>query len=115
MGFCDDIAFSRRRRQKYKASFYVAESWGFHIRKAEPGAAGQEAVLAFLASDNKRSSMLQIQEYVRNGRSDVPFVKSRTLLHVIAQEGLTTICKQVLERRINGSDRYLPLATPTRR
>ena len=60
--------------------------------------------------------MLQIQEIVRNEwLQDVSFVKSRTLLHVIAQEGLTTICKQVLERRINESDRYLPLATPTRR
>ena len=64
-GFCDYTAF-RERREKYKASCYIGDSWGFHIRQSEPWAVDQKAILALLASDNRRNSMLQMQDMLEN-------------------------------------------------
>lgn len=93
-GFCDDRTF-HKRRERYKAGCYVSESWGFHIRQAKLGDSDDrlKTVLAILAFDNKRSSMLQVQ----NHELDKDFIESQTLLHVIAQEGLVTICKLALK------------------
>ena len=96
-----------KRVQKYNLSRYAAQYWGPHTREAENEPDIRHAVLSLLASENKRDSMLQLETYANSSWGDISFTKGQTLLHVIAKNGLATICKRVLSRRINGNDTYV--------
>jgi hypothetical protein len=64
--------------------------WALHCREAaEKDFAVQKAMFKFLASKNKRDSMLKI--------APARFMTGQTLLHVIAKNGLVTICGLVLD------------------
>jgi hypothetical protein len=102
--------------QNNKFIGYSAEFWGLHTRgESEKDPHIQEAVLLLLSSENKKSSMLEIQSWFSDPWSEVAhsIPTSRTVLHVVCSEGLATICKLVLEGRLNASDRYM-LATSHR-
>jgi hypothetical protein len=111
-GPCVDSEAVEKRVQKYKFSRYVAQSWGIHTRgKPENEPDIQLAVLSLLASENKRASMLQLEAYANSGGianswGIISFTKGQTLLHVIAKNGLATICQWVLSGRIKGNDTY---------
>jgi len=88
------------RLEKYKFCRYAAQFWGFHVRREvenEPDV--QRAVLSLLASENKKDSMLQIEQYANSSLGSIHFTKGQTLLHVIAKNELATICRFILDER----------------
>jgi hypothetical protein len=90
---CHDLPSLKKRAEKYKASRYVAQFWGFYVRQAENSPRVQEAAYEFLISDNKRNAMVQMDKYAKSGR----FYKSdRGLVHVIAENGLAKVCTRVM-------------------
>jgi len=104
---CVDKKSLKERAQKYKFSRYAAQFWGLHTRgEAENEPDVQRAILSLLASENKKDSMLQLETYANSSWGNISFTKGQTLLHVIAKNGLATICKWVLDGRINGNDTY---------
>ena len=78
------------RRTKYKASCYVAYFWGIYARQAEDDSLLQKIIIEFLTHRNKRDSMLQLKAYEDNRR--VHFTKNQSILHIIAGNGLTSLC-----------------------
>ena len=104
---CYDENSMEKQIQKYKFSHYAAQFWGFHTRgQAEESPNVQIAIFRLFASQNKRNSILQMETYAKWG--DIYFARDQTLLHVIATNGLATICKLALESRsTNGIDGYL--------
>lgn len=96
------------RLKRYRFSIYAAQFWGRHtIGQAEESPDIQKTVLRLFASENKKNSMLQLERYVNPSSDDFGFIEGQTLLHVIAKNGLATICEQILCRRINGNDTYV--------
>jgi Ankyrin repeats (3 copies)/Ankyrin repeat len=86
------------RVQKYKFSRYAAQFWGVHTRgEPENEPYIQRAVLSLLASENKKDSMLQLETYANSSWGDISYTKGQTLLHVIAKNGLATICRFILD------------------
>ena len=105
---CVNRESMKERTQRYKLSRYAAQFWALHTKgQAENEPDVQRAVVSLLASENKRDSMLQLETYA-NSSWNIFFTKGQTLLHVIAKNGLATICELVLSRRINGNDTYVP-------
>jgi hypothetical protein len=109
MGFddiCPDVESVKKRMQIYKLSLYATEYWGVHTRKAEESCDVQNTVVSFLKSENKKNSMLQMEEYTSrsNWFDGGSFTKGQTLLHVIAMNGVATVCKRVLAQGPNGND-----------
>jgi len=105
--FRDKDSEVKDRAQKYELSRYAAQYWGVHTRgELEKDPHIQGAVLSLLASGNKKDSMLQLETYANSGWGDIFFTRGQTLLHVIAKNGLATICERVLYGRINGKDTY---------
>jgi hypothetical protein len=69
---------------------YAAKYWASHCRgDAEQDFIVQKAIFKLLASENKMKAILQTDDDVFDG--------SQTLLHVIAKNGLATICGLVLD------------------
>jgi hypothetical protein len=104
----EDLAYQGMLLKKYKFTLYAAEFWSLHTRgDPENSPEVQRAVFALLASEGKRDSMLRFENYGRweRGRTR-PTARCQTLLHVLANHGLATICKAVLQK---GSDRYVKL------
>jgi len=90
----------RSWRAKYKALDYMVDHWGYHVKEVEESTSVQTAVLTYLACESKRKMMLEIK---------FGSLRSRgwTMLHVIAEFGLGTICKRVLEaRQARSANRY---------
>jgi hypothetical protein len=105
---CLDLKSVEKRVEKYKFSRYAAQFWVLYTKgEAENELDIQRAVLSLLASENKRDSMLQLEKYANSSWGNISFTKGQTLLHVIAKNGLTTICELVLHARINGNDKYV--------
>lgn len=67
----------------------------------------QHALLSILESENKRNSMLQMETYAKSNWGGISFTKGQTLLHVVAKNGLATICERVLSKRIKENDTYI--------
>lgn len=105
-GPCHDRKSMDKRLQKYEFSRYAAQFWGSHTRDAEKCDDVQKAALALLSHKTNRDSMLQMKQYVvSNG--DISFTEGQTILHVIAEEGLATICSIILGEFLNEEERYL--------
>jgi hypothetical protein len=92
-----------QRLKTYKLGRYAASFWSFHTREAEECEEVQHAVLACLMSENKRNSMLQMAAYAR-GKSDI--TGGQTVLHVLAENGLTTTCGLLLDQALQGDHTY---------
>jgi hypothetical protein len=96
----------KERVEQYKFSRYAAQFWDLHTRgEAENEPDIQRAVLSLLASENKKNSMLQLEDDYPKWFT-ISFTKSRNLLQVLANNGLARVCKLVLHGRINGNDTY---------
>jgi hypothetical protein len=122
---CTDEASMQSRVEKYKFSRYAAEFWAVHTKEVEDDETVQVAVLAFLASGNKRNYVLKIkaddsasafipftdsnfgQRYSRKIKADDSFVGGQTMLHVIAKNGLALLCRFVLKGNLGPNDMYL--------
>jgi hypothetical protein len=94
------------RVQRYQLCLYAASFWGFHVRgKAETFPSIKEAVFRIWEIENKRDSILQMTRYANFKRDRLSFTKGQTLLHIIASNGLATICKHFLDGE--SEDRFI--------
>jgi len=110
-GPCADEESMRKRVHKYNFSRYAAQFWVLHTKgEAENEPDIQRAVLSLLASENKRHSMLQLETYANSIWGNISFMKGQTLLHVIAKNGLATICRFILDERNKGELQNLGLS-----
>lgn len=104
----------KRRLDEWKAKYhsleYVARFWDLHARDAEDSPEVRELVFDFLQSEKKRMVMLGVRclDSMEFGYS-AP--KGMTVLHFIAESGLTQICRLALENASNPDHPYFPLAT----
>lgn len=69
--------------------YYAARFWADHVRDIEHFALRNLSPFKFLASRNKRNSMLLIS-------SCDDYVEGKTILHIAARNGLVTLCKLLL-------------------
>ena len=97
------------RLKKYKAGAFVSQFWEVYYRAAEKLSdvtelsALRRAVYMFLLFENRRNSMLQMDENL--GGYDVSFSRGLTLLHVIAKSGLGAICRIILDWMLHAIDK----------
>lgn len=106
-GPCQNVAALRGRLEKHKASLYVAQFWALHTDgEAEKCPDVQQAIRRLFGSENKKNSMLQIEKYA-NSYSDVSVIADQTLVHILADKGLATLCRLVLDERGNAIDTYV--------
>ena len=105
-GPCSDQEEIVKRLKNHQFMRYAAQFWDFHTRTAEKYPNVSSAAIEFLKSENKRNAMPQMRTYDELW-GDISFTKGQTLLHVIARNGLATICKLVLNEKLNGNDRYV--------
>jgi hypothetical protein len=104
-GPCVDKPTLDSRMERYEASEFVCQFWGSYARRAEESPDVQIAILDFLASENRKDSMLQIESYINSNMTDSSFTKRQTIVHVLARAGLSTLCGRVLDKN-NTLDRY---------
>lgn len=106
-GPCQDVAALRERLEKHKASLYVAQFWAFYTSgEAEKCPSVQQAIRRLFGSENKKNSMLQMEKYA-NSYSDVSVIADQTLVHILADKGLATLCRLILNERVNANDTYV--------
>ena len=93
------------RRGRFKAGHYVANSWVLYARKAQASPDVRDLVLQFLASESKVESTWQVGGlyWAVSPRS----LDGATVLHLLAENGLDTICSYVLVGRQSGIDKYV--------
>jgi hypothetical protein len=106
----DDIVSNdesmRIRVQKYRLCLYAARFWGSHVRgEAETSLLIKEMFYRIWEIQNKRNSILQMTRYTDSAYGYLFFTKGQTLLHIIASNGLTIICKHFLDRE--SEDEYI--------
>jgi hypothetical protein len=109
----DDIVLNGKsmqiKFQKYRLCQYVACFWGFHVRgKAETFPPIKEAFYRIWEIKKKSNSILQITMYA-DFKSHWPTLSwpvGHTILHIIADNGLATICKLFLGGE--SKDRFIP-------
>lgn len=104
-GPCTDECTLRLRMKKYGFAGYAAKYWGVHTREAEDNDDIQNGALTFLANENKRDSMLQMEACARSFED---FIHGQTSLHIIAANGLATICSLSLDCRPKINYTYVP-------
>jgi hypothetical protein len=87
---CVSYECTTKRLQNYKFGVYAATFWGLHIRGDLEGLSEiRNAVFQLLEPKGRRLSILQLVN---------PFdAKNQSLLHILAQNGLATICKAYLD------------------
>jgi hypothetical protein len=101
---CPDLESLRQRLAKYDFSRYAARHWADHIRGNEENEILN--MVRVFKSRGKRESMSQIEEY----ETQALFRKStgKSLLHIVAANGLAIICKSLLSGAlINSKDAYI--------
>jgi hypothetical protein len=101
---CPDLESLRQRLAKYVLSPYAARHWARHIQGDEEKQM-LNTVLRVFGSRGKRESISQFQEYVEGG-SFRKFT-GKSLLHIVAENGLATICHSLLSGNlVEGKDSY---------
>ena len=91
------------RIQLYKFSLYAARHWGFHAAgDPENSADVQRAIMRAFASQGREEC-----SGATKSRECRFYSKNQTLLHIIAQTGLVTICRLYLKRQLTWSDMYM--------
>jgi hypothetical protein len=102
-GPCKDRFLLEEWRKILEFGRYAALFWGQHTRgEAENKPDVQRVVLSLLASEKKKDLMLQMATYAKSSWGDIDFTKGQTLLHVIAKNGLATICRFIFDERNRG-------------
>ena len=86
---CGSEEALNRRLEEYKLSSYTARYWGKHAQGVAQSTVGGDVFKTF-RSGGKRESMYQIKEYVESRKFIAPDM-SVSLLHILAENGLTTI------------------------
>lgn len=95
---CLDEKSMEIRVQKYRFCLYAAQFWGFHVRgDAELCPWVEQSVFRLLASETRRDSVLQMERWADSIWDRLSFIRGQTVLHIIAQNGLTTLCNRFLK------------------
>ena len=99
---CSDLESMELRVQTYRFCLYASKFWAFHTRgDAEVYSCIRQAVFRLFELENKRNSILQMEEYEEEAfvddRLKLFFIKGQTILHIIAKNGLPTICRHFLD------------------
>ena len=58
-----------------------------------------------LISEKTKNSILQIESYCNSTWNNISFTKGQTLLHIIAEKGLETVCGLILHEGKSESNR----------
>lgn len=105
---CYDERSLQDRLERYKFSRYAAQYWAEHVRgAAERENVIQNAILETFQSVGKRESMCQCQKYAKTSSGTFGKVKGSSLLHIIAENGLATVCGSLLDETSNENDTYI--------
>ena len=96
---CSEGSSLEARVQKYRFSLYAAQFWGLHAKESEECREVQESVIACFGSKNRRNAILQIEAYARSNGRNNSWLEGQTLLHLLADAGLATICGFALEQK----------------
>ena len=107
---CSDKNIIEKRIQQYPFSCYAAEFWGVHTKETEDEDDIQQRTMTFLLSKNKRDSMLELDAYTKSRPTvgDTTFDPNQTLLHVLAINGLSSICLLALQKSQDVNNTYTP-------
>jgi len=101
---CPDQKALQSRLEKFKFMEYACEQWGFHGRGTpEDEVDIEEVTFRTLGTGNKLQSVGQINRYVSFGRVDFP--RQSILFHGLALNGLSTLCKKLLEKKLQDGGR----------
>ena len=107
--FARDRSDIRNRLVDHNFYSYAARFWAFHTKgEAENYKNIQRALVRLLSAENKTNSMLHWQAWAE-GTSE--FTRGQTWLHILANVGLETVSKIILERDRDRKDRYVLSAT----
>jgi hypothetical protein len=104
---CMDETSLIERLNIFAFSRYAAKYWAEHIRgDKEPEL--QSALSETFDSSGRRDSMYQVQYYF--SERWFPFVGSsaQSLLHIVAANGLATVCAGLLDEGPDDNDLYVP-------
>jgi hypothetical protein len=104
---CADMAALDKAMEEYKFINYVALFWALHTKgEAEQSAGVQRAIFGLLSSEQKRRTLLQMEKIAETTvswlRTVIP--TQYTILHLVAQKGLSRICRLVLDGRGNENE-----------
>jgi hypothetical protein len=104
---CKDKVALKRRRAKYKFSEYAIEFWSFYTRGAGEGCVEvRKRLYSAFKSADKCDSYAQISSNFSSFSSegfDMPF------LHIVAWNGLATICQMLLDEHSEEIRKYVPI------
>ena len=103
---CPDKESLQKRVEQYTLSRYAAQYWADHLRGNAESELQSEICRAFI-SLGKRESMGQIQIYTNSGGGYFRGSIGNSLLHIIAANGLETICRLLLRGRFEEKYKYL--------
>jgi len=97
---CTDYESLQDRIQQFEFSSYAAQFWAIHVTKGDAERLDdiQRAIFGILACDNKKNLMLQLDPYS---------FSDQTFIHIVAKNGLATICALILYGgSIGSSERF---------
>jgi hypothetical protein len=90
--------------EKFKFTEYACEHWGFHGRGTPKDEVDiEEVTFRTLETADKLQSVAQINRYVSFGRVDFP--RQSILFHGLALNGLSTLCKRLLDKKLQDGGR----------
>ena len=105
---CPDEKTLKARVRKYKFSRYASQYWADHVRgDAEGDKEIQNCIWVTFRFASKRESMSQMKMYAESRWGEFTLSTGGSLLHVIAANGLATICHSLLDGTSNDDDRYV--------
>jgi hypothetical protein len=108
-GPCSDKQALDERLDRFKFGRYSAQFWSVHVKgDGEKCPEIQQAILDIFGPATKRKAILQIEKYVNSNWGDTGIPTRTKLIHVVAVNGLTTICMHILGGGKTGDDVYIP-------
>jgi hypothetical protein len=105
---CSDDEALGERVTTYKFSGYASQYWADYIRGDPKGEEEtQDTIFGTFRSVGKRKSIAQMQIYTERTGWKLKLSTGRSLLHVIAANGLAATCKRLLDGTFNDNGGYI--------
>jgi hypothetical protein len=110
---CNDWEELKSRVKKYKAAELLANSWGYYTRDAQCDQVVQDRVFAWLGSENRCLSMMQMRHFRQYIDLYWDWFNSnmsshQTILHLLVENGLALLCELFLDGKApNLNDGYV--------
>lgn len=97
-GPCSDDSSQERRLTNYRFSCYAAEFWGSYCRgRGEECCDIVTQMLHVFDSTSRRESVVQLVSSLHQTSAKFHYTKHKTLLHVMVQNGLSAVCRLLLD------------------